>query len=354
MSGEDSGMRVIGLDVGGANLKASDGASQSRSQAFALWREPQRLPQALRELLTSLRPWDALAVTMTGELADCFETKADGVDRILRAVEWASEDRPVHVWQAGGEFVTPAEAREIVPLVAAANWHALATWAGRAAPQGAALLLDCGSTTTDIIPLRDGNPVPEGRTDVERLLSGELVYTGIRRTPVCAIASTAPFRGRDCPLAAELFATTLDVYLLLGEIPEAADDLNTPDGRPATRAAAHARLARMLCCDSREFSQDDARNAARFLARQQRNRLASALDRVLARLDRPCGTVMISGAGEFVLRQLVAGVPELQGRDVVSLACALGETHSRAACGFALARLLRERLRPAPASDLLN
>ena len=347
-------MRVIGLDIGGANLKASDGASQSLSQAFALWRKPEQLPQALGEVLTRFGPCDALAVTMTGELADCFATKAEGVDRVLQAVELASKGRPVYVWQTGGEFVAPDEAREMVLLVAAANWHALSTWCGRVAPRGAALLIDCGSTTTDIIPIWHGVPMPEGRTDVERLLSGELVYTGVRRTPVCAMASTVPFRGGDCRLAAELFATALDVYLLLGDLPEAADDRNTADGRPATRAAAQARMARMLCCDCREFSEGDACSAAQFLAQEQRSRLAVALNGVLGRLGGPCRTVLMSGEGEFVVRRLVAGVRQLQGREVLSLACALGETHSRAACGFALARLLRERLAPASVADLLN
>jgi len=67
---------------------------------------------------------------------------------------------------------------------AAANWLALATYAGRLAPRGPAVLLDVGSTTTDVIPLQDGTPVPRGRTDPERLESKELVYTGVRRTPL--------------------------------------------------------------------------------------------------------------------------------------------------------------------------
>ncbi len=347
-------MRVIGLDIGGANLKASDGESLSLLQPFALWNAPERLSQALGGLLSSFGQYDALAVTMTGELADCFSTKSEGVNHILDAVERVSNGRPVHVWQTGGEFVTPAEARELVPLVAAANWHALATWAGRVVPHGAALLIDCGSTTTDIIPLQDGAAVPEGRTDIERLLSGELVYAGVRRTPLCAVASAVPFRGSECALAAELFATTLDVYLLLGAVPESPGDRNTADGRPATRAAARARFARMLCCDSQDVSDDDVFRATRFLAQALLNRLGSAVRRVLDRMDRPCGTVLTCGEGSFVLAEVVASIPRLTQAQVLPLDGALGPQHSRAACGFALARLLSEWLSRAPAADLLN
>ena len=103
---------------------------------------------------------DLFAVTMTAELSDCFRTKAEGVDFILRAVEDVAGTTPVFVWQTGAEFVTPAVAREIPLLVAASNWHALATWVGRLVPESGALLIDIGSTTTDIIPLLDGVPVP--------------------------------------------------------------------------------------------------------------------------------------------------------------------------------------------------
>src|SRR6185369_14920618 len=140
------------------------------------------------------------------------------------------------------------------------------------------LLLDIGSTTTDIIPLLDGNPCPRGRTDVERLQFGELVYTGVRRTPLCTVAPVIPFRDTPCPVAAELFATMLDVYLLLGDIPENAVDCHTANGRPATKSAAHDRLARMLCCDREEFTRDDAEFAARSFAEAQQSQLLAATE----------------------------------------------------------------------------
>src|SRR5262249_24868818 len=157
-------------------------------------------------LIASLPAADVLAVTMTGELCDCFESKRQGVHAILDAVEAAAGATPVLVYRTEGRFVTPAEARTAAPLVAAANRPALATLAGRYAPQGPALLIDVGSTTTDIVPLLDGRPVPQGRTDPERLDCGELVYTGIRRTPICALLGGN--------IAAEVFATTLDAYLV--------------------------------------------------------------------------------------------------------------------------------------------
>ncbi|MBW3542762.1 MAG: H4MPT-linked C1 transfer pathway protein [Planctomycetes bacterium] len=337
-------MSPLGLDIGGAYLKASDGVRTSVTRPFAVWKQPDGLGAAVVELLGGFGACDLLAVTMTAELADCFSTKAEGVKRVLSAVEAAAGGRPVFVWQTGAEFVSPHVAREIPLLVAAANWHALATWAGRIVPRGAALLVDIGSTTTDIVPLLDGVPCSIGFTDRERLEAGELVYSGSRRTPVCAIAHSVPTTSGYCPLAAELFATTLDIYLLLGRIPEDAADCETANGRPVTVEHAHDRLARALCCDRTELPLDEAREIARFLADVQRQRISGAVDRVLSRVDgEPCG-VILSGSGAFIGRDVVESHRRLKGVPVHALRDLCDPAAAEAACAFAVARLAAERL----------
>jgi len=333
-------MPTLGLDIGGANIKASDGRERSLSRPFAIWKDPAKLPQELAAIVDQFPDADHVAVTMTAELADCFSTKAEGVERILDAVLQVSGERVVLVWQTAGEFVSADLACEFPMLVAAGNWHALATWAGRSTPAGPALLIDCGSTTTDLIPLEDGFPVPEGRTDVDRLLHGELVYSGVRRTPLCAVAPAVPFRGGWCPLAAELFATTLDAWLLCGAIPEQPEDLGTTDGRPATVAAAWARLAHQICCDTEECSLDEARQVAGFLADRQVETLAAA-ERAVAGRWSPWETVITSGEGEFLIDLVLASVGVAAAKRI-SLEGLLGPIHSSAACAFALARLLEE------------
>src|SRR5690606_37351206 len=272
-------LRVIGIDIGGANLKVSDGERHSLSRVFALWKHPEQLGQQLRTLLQELPAAQHLAVTMTGELADCFATKAEGVEQILASVT-SVVDLPVHVWQTSGEFVPPEVATEVPRLTAAANWHALATWAGRMRPHGTGLLIDMGSTTTDIIPLVEGLPHTTGGTDLERLAGGELVYTGFRRTPVCAVARSVLLEERAIPLAAEFFATMQDVNLICGCAEEAPANCDTADGRPATVECAHTRLARMLCCDRSELSDQQIEAVARQIHAAQLETLESALTAV--------------------------------------------------------------------------
>ena len=341
-------MNIIGLDIGGANIKAADLNGQTVVIPFAVWKQPEKLASILIEVIGQFQPADCLAVTMTAEIADCFATKSEGVDRILSSVETAAGKLPIRVWQTGAEFVEVDVAREIPILVAAANWHAQATWLGRIVPRGKSILIDVGTTTTDIIPLVDGMPVPEGLTDRHRLQSGELVYSGVRRTPLCAIAHTVPIGHNNCPVAAELFATTLDVYLLLGDICESVDDLETANGRPATVDAAYDRLARMLCCDRNEFSQDEARQVASFFADVQKQRIGGAVQKVARRLAKngagEIAQVLVSGSGEFLARGVAGDQSLLADAAMTSLADIFSPTTAETACAVAVSTLASERL----------
>src|SRR5437868_1611557 len=131
-------MVVLGLDIGGANLKAATADKRAASVPFALWKQPDRLPAVLAELVARFPDADELAVTMTGELCDCFETKRAGVNAILTAVLNVSRSRPIRVWTTDGAFVDTEEARRDHPKVASPRWHALATVAGQELPDGLA------------------------------------------------------------------------------------------------------------------------------------------------------------------------------------------------------------------------
>jgi probable H4MPT-linked C1 transfer pathway protein len=329
---------ILGLDIGGANLKAATSTGLVRSQPFDLWRTPDALGQRLTELIAGWPLASAWGVTMTGELADCFSTKQEGVERILAQIESAAAGIPVRVWNTEGAFVTPSAARAAPLSVAASNWHALATWAGRLAPHPSAILIDIGSTTTDLIPLRDGVPCAQGRTDVTRLLAGEMVYTGVSRTPLCAVDGMLPYRGRMCPVAAEWFATMRDVYLWLGDLPEDPQDRQTANGQPATREAAHDRLARMACCDRTEFTASDADAAARWFAQQQEGQIAVALSQV-TRANGPYDAVLISGAGSFLGRRIASAHTATRDAALISLDEQWSREIAEAACAYAVACL---------------
>lgn len=355
-------MIVIGLDIGGANIKIADADGNTASRSLAMWKHHAQLPSALTEMVAEkFGAPDLIGLTMTAELADCFSTKADGVAYVINCVREAFPKAVLRTWLTSGEFAEPEDAQELPELVAAANWHAQATWAARCVPHAPAILIDVGSTTTDIIPLLDGMPIPEGRSDVARLLSGELVYSGWLRTPVCAVVQTVQINDRTCPVAAELFATTADAWLVAGLIDERPDCDNTADGRPLVLAHSLNRLAHMLCCDATEISECTLGEIAGQIVAAQCSQIRDAFTKVLTLLEQNLNEqqrslkserpiVLISGSGAFVAERVLDEFFAEATGDRMVLSQMFYRPIAEHACAFAVARLAHDLCR----DDLLE
>jgi probable H4MPT-linked C1 transfer pathway protein len=291
---------TLAMDIGGANTKAAwfDGESvRTLSRPFEVWRDPEALSAVLREVAAD--PADAVAITMTAELSDAFRTKREGVAFVLDAAQAALGDRPLSVLTTAGELVPVQEARARPWDVAAANW--MATALAVAATYSDALLIDVGSTTTDIVPIADGRVAATGHNDLERLLAGELVYTGVLRTNLAAIAPRVPVRGEWCPVASEYFAISADIHLVLGHLEPEAYDCPTPDGRPATVAFARERIARLVCSDVEQLEEHEIEAIAAFLQHEQLRQIEHAARRAQVSTDAPVVTV---GSGAFMAREV--------------------------------------------------
>jgi probable H4MPT-linked C1 transfer pathway protein len=230
--------------------------------------------------------------------------------------------------------VTPAAAAADPLAVGASNWVATATLVGRFVPDG--ILVDIGTTSTDIIPLEGGRVAARGRTDPARLLSRELVYTGAVRTPAEALLREVPLWGGRAAVSAEGFATIGDAHVWLGRLAPSDYTAPTADGRPATRELAGERLARVVCGD-REMLDDAAIDAiARALTEAQVELVADGIRRV--RADFPAATTaVVTGLGDFI----AAEAARRAGLEVVALAERLGAA-ARTAPAAAVAWLLAD------------
>lgn len=326
--------RWLGVDVGGANLKVADTNRFASSQPFELWRYSDKLSDALVELFAAAPPFDALAATMTGELADCYPTKREGVLHITAALARAAGGRPLRLYCVDGGF-RDLETLPAAPLLAAAsNWHALARYAARWLPQHTGMVVDVGSTTTDIVAVVEGQAATESRTDTARLLTGELVYTGTGRTPICAVTKRLPYRGAMCPVAAEMFATTADVYRLLDGI---ASGEGTADGRSLSEQHCVDRIARQVCTDREQFKLTDALEVCQHVRQLQAGELTEAMERVAARVGNRPVNLMVSGSGEGLARLAAERCTEIAG--VSRLSDEIGVAGSSAAAAAAVAYL---------------
>ena len=239
-------MAVVGWDIGGAHLKAArceEGRIVATAQVAAPLRLGlERLVQAFAEAKALIGSANSHAVTMTGELADTFSSRAEGVACLTGAAVRELAPGRVVIYAGRAGFVAPADAANHVPDIASANWFASASVVGKRI--GSSLFVDTGSTTTDIVPIVNGAVAADSYTDGERLVKGELVYTGLVRSFLMATAERVPFAGSWSALIHENFSTMADVHRSLGSLADGADQMASADGRAKTIAASQARLAR--------------------------------------------------------------------------------------------------------------
>jgi (4-(4-[2-(gamma-L-glutamylamino)ethyl]phenoxymethyl)furan-2-yl)methanamine synthase len=296
---------VIGWDIGGVHLKAAR-AQDGRITKAAQYASPLRagtelLLQAFAQARTEMGRADCNIVTMTGELADTFSSRTEGVEHL--AVLAARELGTVSIYAGPAGYVGPQDARRHIKDIASANWHACAALIAR--KRNNALFIDLGSTTTDVIPICEGKVAARGYTDSERLAAGELVYTGLVRGFVMATASRAPLRGAWTPLINENFATMADVYRILGTLPSGVDLRATADRREKTVAASRARLARMLGSDASDANDETWTLVARWFAESQLRAIADAATLVLSSAAlRPPMPIIAAGIGLALIAEI--------------------------------------------------
>jgi probable H4MPT-linked C1 transfer pathway protein len=279
-------LKIAGFDIGGANTDLAvvefDEAGniiniRTDFSYLPMWNKKDELSQTLLELLgKDVDEIDAVGISMTAELADSYQSKSEGVLDISGMV---METFNLPVAFVGLKGMVDYESVQKNPQeLAAANWIATAPLAAYMAPD--CIFIDTGSTTTDIIPIKEGNECAKGRTDLERLATGELVYTGILRTNVATLVDKVPLKEEWVRTASELFAVTADVHLVLENITREDYTSETPDGADNSRENSFLRLSRVVCGDLDLLSQSDVVGIARFIYQKQVEQVAEALGEV--------------------------------------------------------------------------
>ncbi len=246
-------MNFSGLDIGGANIKLATIGGNHRQIPFPIWKDKTQLPIVLESIKATLPSDSILGVTMTAELADCFASKSEGVKFVAESVNHVFQDFQVLYYRTDGSMCDNETAIRDWRFVAASNWHANAWMVFQDTDDPSGFLVDVGSTTTDIIPVHNRQPVINGQSDIDRLTNGQLVYAGVGRTPLCSLLSEIEFANTSVSIAREFFATMSDALLWLGKTVTDETNRVTADGRPFTRVCAGQRLARMLCADMEEL-----------------------------------------------------------------------------------------------------
>ena len=308
---------VLGLDIGGANTKATFLKTQNGKikehrtsvEYFPIWkRGKDQLPNflgTLRKSLTNSTALDGVGITITAELSDVYLTKKEGINHVLDCVCQVFDDVPLFILGVEAKMLSVEEARMEPLKVASANWAATGWMISQVIKN--CIVVDVGSTTTSIIPVINGKIAVEGRTDLEKLQNGELVYSGSLRTNIATIIDDIPIQGMTTRISSELFAQSGDIHLLLNNITENEYTAETCDGRGKTRREAMARLARVVCADIDMLTEQDIMDMAYFVYDRQIEQIAGGLKQVYERIKTPIQEklmVVITGLGiNFLARK---------------------------------------------------
>jgi probable H4MPT-linked C1 transfer pathway protein len=338
-------VNVLGLDVGGANTKAAfintmKGSIRERKTAikyFPVWKDPEKLGTVLSELTKKVSgsvKLDCVGVTMTAELSDAYRTKREGVNRILAHVAHVFSATPIFVLDVDATLRSIEEAQAKPFKVAAANWVATGWMISRLVKD--CIIIDVGSTSTSIIPVLAGRNSAAGKTDLEKLMNGELVYTGSLRTNIAAIVDSIPLRGGVARVSSELFAQSGDAHLVLGNITEKEYTIETADGRGKTRNEAMARLARVVCADIEMLTEQEIVEIAAHIYESQVEQIVTGLSQVYDRIKpRTKANIraVVTGIGKSFLARNAAqrvgireiiDINELMQSDIATVSTAVG------------------------------
>jgi probable H4MPT-linked C1 transfer pathway protein len=321
-------MKILGLDIGGANLKhaavnfVSNGTEvvvDCSETYFPFWTDHKRFDCEIAAIRKSIEQdsVDAVAVTITAELADCFESKRQGINFIVDEIEKVFSQTPCRYYSTRGILNEAAAAKSNWSDTAASNWHASAWYLFQKHRLGDGFMIDIGSTTTDIIAVKNGWPVSNGATDLDRLRSGQLLYAGVGRTPVCSLIDEIDLDGTRVSLARELFATMADA--IAWHQAEPSDGATpTADGRSNSVQSCRSRLCRMLCADDGDLSDEQVDQIAEQCVFALRRLVTTQVHRVVGAHPDIAKTFVVAGSGKWLAKEVV----ELVGTDHLSDALA--------------------------------
>lgn len=304
-------MKVLGLDIGGAYIKAAlveyEGGEirniSAEIEYFPIWKDRDGLTEKLKHAVTT-KDVERLGVTTTVEVSDAFPTKREAINKVLDSVEEVFMPTPAYVLTTEPSLITVSDARKKPYLVGSANWIAAPWFLSLTTSEG--IVVDMGSTTTDIVPIKNGKVAALGKTDLDRLANGELVYTGALRTNLATIVDTVPVRGKVTRVSSEYFAITADVYRVLEKISEKEYSCETPNGRGKDKQDCLSRIARLICSDTETLTEEELIEISRYIQLEQVRLVNNAVKQVTSNINLENPRMYIAGVGSFLLRD-VAG-----------------------------------------------
>lgn len=338
-------MRTLGIDLGNAKVKyvlleANGGEPKPRWATYALPYSEALMPDRSLDFEAGLMATTSAFLAETGlSLNDIervvlvtshfysYPSFRQALHHTARMAEALFAARAFLVG-ADGELYASEQAlsmggREVLRFAATKFWGS-AYLACKVLRNG--LSVDVGTTSTDVIAIRDGAIEPAAQADpdgynLSRLETQRLMWYGMTATPLDYVARHASTGGRSYPLYPRMGATEC-LTRILELVPSELATRHAYFGRYPSREAALGELAQAFGLDRELLGEAELVDLAGNLHRQLIARVAEGIARVAAQsgLGNPRELdAVVMGLGKDALARpalLACGVPHDRIRDL--------------------------------------
>ena len=234
----------LGVDIGGANLKIV-GLDKNKQinlvsqEKCEIWKGLSDFDKKIIKVNKLISNKTVIGITMTAEMCDYFKKRKKGVKKIIKHIR-KGLNKNVYFWENlnNKSFSMDPSYKNVASM----NWLATGKFISKKISNS--IVIDLGSTTTDLVFIRKNQIINKGFTDLKRLILSELIYTGFTRTPLFGITDKLKFNKKNYSLLPENFANISDVYRVLKKTSSKIDLFDTMDGRSKSFSNSLRRVAR--------------------------------------------------------------------------------------------------------------
>ncbi len=297
-------LSFLGIDIGGAHIKLV-GLDEKKNVIIVkyrkcyIWKDPQKLLGEIKFINSLSKNKEVVCgITMTAELCDIFSTRKSGA-KTLRNKCRKIKFKKLFYENSKKVFESIDKSNPVNFM--SMNWHAAGRFIAKFLEN--AILIDLGSTTTDFICIKNNKIMNIGFDDFSRLQNGELLYTGIIRTPIFGIENSVNLNSKEFNIIPEFFSRTSDLYRVQGKIKKIFDIDEEADLSSKSINSSYRRIARSFGLDLSNQNKKIIHKLSKKITEQQLNLISENVDKLIKKFGMTQKTPLIlAGIGQEILR----------------------------------------------------
>lgn len=306
---------VLGIDIGGKNIKYTvltpeKGKYHIDGGIIHSISMKMELDHILKRLLARIPEVSCIGVTMSFPVS--YRDFQKGVEKIVNSFVNSEPGAPVLLVDFQGDLWSLRDAVTAEPVrFSASNFFGSAFLASKICDN--AVMIDTGSTSTDIILIKNGRPLIMGKDieDIKRNLTGEMTWTGIMHTLVSSLTHFVPFRGRLVRVNSSS-TTTNDIYNVLNYA-EMGSLLRIYGMKQKEIEYYYLSVASFFGYDLSTIEPREIENASRFVSIKHMESVAESLLRVISgyNMSLQDTNFVLMGIGKDILLKKVLNLLEV-------------------------------------------